>query len=121
MAGENKIFESFLPQLKKFIKSETVFGEPYTIGNVTMIPVNSVKVGFGFGGGDTMKKTDVGGGGGGVLLSPVAFIVVKGDDVTIHSLSAGTIENVIDKAPEVLDKVLSVFQKLKKKETPPQT
>lgn len=118
MESENKIFDSFLPQLKKFIKSETVFGEPYTVGNVTMIPVNSVKVGFGFGGGDTVKKSEISGGGGGVLLSPVAFIVIKGEDVTIHSLSAGTIENVIDKAPEALDKVLSVFQKLRKKETP---
>lgn len=114
MKSENTILNNFLPQLKSFIKSETVFGEPYTLGEVTMIPVNSVKVGFGFGSGDT-KGLDSSGGGGGVLLTPVAFLVVKDGDVSIHSLSAGTIENVLDKAPETLDKVISVFKKLQKK------
>ncbi|MCP4753175.1 MAG: sporulation protein [Proteobacteria bacterium] len=115
MEGENTILKDFLPQLKSFVKAETVFGDPFTIGNITMIPVNSVKVGFGFGTGDISKKSDGSAGGGGVLLTPVAFIVIKGDDVSINSLSAGTIENVLDKAPEALDKVISVLQKLKKK------
>jgi uncharacterized spore protein YtfJ len=114
MDSGKKILENFLPQLKSFVKSETVFGEPYNIGDVTMIPVNSVKVGFGFGSGDT-KTVDSSGGGGGVLLTPVAFIVVKGEDVTIHNLSAGTIENVLEKVPEAVDKFISIFQKLQKK------
>lgn len=114
MDNEKTILNNFLPQLKSFVKSETVFGEPYTIGDVTMIPVNSVKVGFGFGAGDT-KGLDSSAGGGGVLLTPVAFIVVKDGDVQIHSMSAGTIENVLDKAPETLDRVISVFKKLQGK------
>ncbi len=111
---ENTILSSFLPQLKSFIKSETVFGEPYNVDDVTMIPVNSVKVGFGFGSGDA-KAIDSAGGGGGVLLTPVAFIVVKDGNVSIHSLSGGTIENVLEKAPETLEKLISIFQKLKGK------
>ncbi|MBT3225320.1 MAG: sporulation protein [Deltaproteobacteria bacterium] len=114
MDSEKTILNNFLPQLKSFVKSETVFGEPYNIGEVTMIPVNSVKVGFGFGSGDT-KTIDSSAGGGGVLLTPVAFIVVKGEDVSIHNLSAGTIENVLEKVPEALDKFISIFQKLQKK------
>ncbi|MBU2512965.1 sporulation protein [bacterium] len=115
MEDQKSVLDSFLPQLKSFIKSETVFGEPFNIGNVTLIPVNSVKVGFGFGAGDNKNKVEGSGGGGGVLLTPVAFVVVKDDDVSIHSLSAGTIENVIDKAPEALDKIISVFQKIRNK------
>ncbi len=114
MKSENSILDNFLPQLKNFVKSETVFGEPYIVGEVTMIPVNSVKVGFGFGSGDT-KGLDSSGGGGGVLLTPVAFIVIKDGQVSINSLSAGTIENVLDKAPETLDKLISVFKKLQGK------
>lgn len=114
MDSEKTILNSFLPQLKSFVKSETVFGEPYVMGDVTMIPVNSVKVGFGFGSGDT-KTVDSSGGGGGVLLTPVAFIVVKGEDVSIHNLSAGTIENVLEKVPEALEKLISLFQKLQRK------
>ncbi len=113
MGSEKSILDNFLPQLKSFIKSETVFGEPYVLGEVTLIPVNSVKVGFGFGAGDASKKIDGTGGGGGVLLSPVAFVVVKDGDVSIHSLSAGTIENVMDKAPETLDRLLNIFKKVK--------
>ncbi len=120
MESEKKnILNDFLPKLKNFIKSETVIGDPYTIGDVTLIPINSVKVGFGYGGTDFNKKTDSQGGGGGVLLTPVAFIVAKGDDVSIHSLNAGTIENVMTKVPEVVDKFISVFQRTQKKDKAP--
>lgn len=119
MEYEKTILKDFIPQLKSFVKSETVFGEPYSVGKVTMIPVNSVKVGFGFGSGDMAKKFDSSAGGGGVLLTPVAFIVIKGDDVSIHNLGAGTIEGILEKAPATLDKIISVFQNLQKKNKSP--
>jgi len=115
MEEKKDLLKDFIPQLKSFVKSETVFGEPYKIGDVTLIPVNSVRVGFGFGTGEIIKKTDSAGAGGGVLLTPVAFVVIKDGNISIHSLSGGTIENVIEKAPEALDKVLSIVQKLGKK------
>lgn len=115
MESGKSILDSFLPQLKSLIKSETVFGEPYTIGEVSIIPVNAVRVGFGFGEGDASKKIDGSGGGGGVLMTPVAFLVVKDDDVSIHSLSAGTVENIIDKAPEALDRFINIIQKVRNK------
>ena len=40
---------NFIPQLKDFVKSETIFGEPMKVEEITIIPVHSVKVGFGFG------------------------------------------------------------------------
>ncbi len=117
MEEKKSVLESFLPQLKSLIKSETVFGEPYNVGDITIIPVNSVRVGFGFGDGASQKamQSNGTGGGGGVLLTPVAFLVVKDGDVSIHNLSAGTIENVMDKAPETLDRVLNLFQKVRSK------
>ena len=116
---KKNILNDFLPKLKSFIKSETVIGEPYAVGEVTLIPVNSVKVGFGYGGADFNRKSDSLGGGGGVLLTPVAFIVVKGDEVSIQSLSTGTIENVMSKVPEVVDRFVTIFQKAQKKESAP--
>jgi len=114
--NKNNVFKDFLPQLKSFVKSETVFGEPYNIGETTIIPVNSVKVGFGFGGGEFSKKSaESSGGGGGVLLTPVAFLVVKGDDVSVTNLNSGNIENIMLKAPEFLEKFISVVQKFQKK------
>ena len=115
MEEKKDLLKEFIPQLKSFVKSETVFGEPYQVGEVTLIPVNSVRVGFGFGTGEITKKTDSAGGGGGVLLTPVAFVVVKDGNISIHNLGGGTIENVIEKAPEALDKIVSIVQKLTKK------
>ncbi len=119
MESDKSVLENFLPQLKSFIKSETVFGEPYSIGEVTLIPVNSVKVGFGFGAGDAGKKLDGTGGGGGVLLTPMAFVVVKDGDVSIQNLSAGSIENIIDKAPDALERLMKIIQKVRSKPNSP--
>ncbi|OGG95398.1 MAG: hypothetical protein A2527_07725 [Candidatus Lambdaproteobacteria bacterium RIFOXYD2_FULL_50_16] len=116
MEPKDGIFGDFLPQLKNLIKSETVFGEPYEIGGISIIPVNSVKLGFGFGGGSEDKK-DGQGGGGGVVLSPVAFLVVKDGEVSIHNLSAGSVENIMLKVPEMLEKVAGLFERAGKKKT----
>ena len=112
----NNIMNDFLPKLKNFIKAETVMGEPYVAGNVTLIPINSVKVGFGYGGAGSEKKSDSLGGGGGVLLTPVAFVIIKDGDVTIHSLNSGTIENVMTKVPDVVEKFIGILSKLQNKE-----
>ena len=120
MSTENSnFFEQFLPQLKSFVKAETVFGEPYQVGEVTLIPVNSVKVGFGFGGGK-LEKSDNQGGGGGVLLTPVAFLVIKNGDVSLQSLSSGTIENVMSRVPDVVERFLKMMGKEPAPPPPPE-
>ena len=116
------MLHDFLPQLKNLIQSETVFGDPCQVGEVTIIPVNSVKIGFGFGDGETPKgsgKTGSGGGGG-IVLSPEAFLVVKDGEVSIHTLTSGSIENIMDRVPGVIDRLASVFDKVvnKKKAEP---
>ena len=115
MEDKKNMLDEFLPQLKSFVKAETVFGEPYNIGEITLIPVNSIKVGFGYGSGSMTKNLDSTGGGGGVLLTPVAFLVIKEGGVSIHNLNSGTIENVMEKFPDVVDKLGSLFQKFQKK------
>ncbi len=111
MSEQNgNLFEQFLPQLKNFVQAETVFGEPYKVGDVTLIPVNSVKVGFAFGGGKVEKK-DSQGGGGGVVLTPVAFLVIKEGNVTVQGLNAGSLENVMNRVPDVLEKFMKILNK----------
>jgi len=121
MTEPNKsMLNDFLPQLKSLIQSESVFGEPYQVGEVTLIPVNSVRIGFGFGGKDLERdpsKTGSGGGGG-VVLKPEAFLVVKDGDVSIHTLASGSIENIMDRVPTVIDQLAKVFEKVTKKPKP---
>lgn len=101
----------FIPQLKDFVKSETVFGDPIKVAETTLIPVHSVKVGFGFG--DVKKENSA--GGGGVVLTPIAFIVIQKDIVTIHSMATGNIENLLEKIPNFLERSYSFVEKVLKK------
>ena len=113
------ILKDFIPQLKELVKSETVFGEPYTVNDVTLIPVNSVKIGFGFGDSGVVKVNSSGGGGG-VLLTPVAFIIIKDGMVTLQNLQAGNIENTLEKIPDFIEKLYNIWKKTfdkKEKET----
>ncbi|RDI55219.1 spore germination protein GerW family protein [Nocardia mexicana] len=57
-----------------------VFGDPITVGGVTVVPV--ARAGFGFGGGAGRDSADGkggagGGGGGGVDVRPVGFIEIR--------------------------------------------
>lgn len=106
------LLKDFLPQLKNFIQSETVFGAPYEVGDVTIIPVNSVKVGFAFGDGKVVKNNKGSAGGGGVLMKPVAFLIIRDGTVTLQNLQSGTIENVLEKVPDVLEKVTRLIKKM---------
>jgi len=121
MTDSNKgLLNDFLPQLKNLIQSETVFGEPYQIGEVTLIPVNSLRIGFGFGSKDLSNDPSKsgGGGGGGVVLTPEAFVVVKNGEVSIQTLGSGSIEHIMDRVPGVIDRLAQVFEKVTKKKKP---
>ncbi|MER6616731.1 GerW family sporulation protein [Streptomyces xantholiticus] len=64
---------------------QAVYGEPVTIGGVTVIPV--AEIAYGFGGGasrdTTAAKTgEGGGGGGGAAARPRGFIVIKDGTAT---------------------------------------
>jgi len=118
MDKKENIFQEFIPQLKNFVQSEMVFGKPYEMDGVTIIPVNSVKVGFAFGEGSGKnvpeKNSASGAGGGGVMVNPIAFIIVKDGEVSLHNITNGSIENIMDKIPDFLEKLLNLTKKIKK-------
>jgi uncharacterized spore protein YtfJ len=101
----------FIPQLKDFVQSETIFGDPVKLEEVTLIPVHSVKVGFGFG--DADKKNA---GGGGVVLTPVAFVVIQKGIVTIQTMESGNIEGLLEKIPNFLERSYAFVEKVMKKD-----
>ena len=70
------VIKTALDQLQYIAKTETVVGEPIKAGEVTLIPVSKVSIGFAAGGGGG-KETQAGSGagtGGGVNVTPIAFI-----------------------------------------------
>ena len=83
-----------IEQLFEKISVDTVFGKPIQEGDVTIIPVAEVGVGFGFGSGgrrateqqgDEAGHDQEGGGGGGGKATPRGFIKITQDGVFFES------------------------------------
>ena len=96
-------------ELEKFLTTKTVVGEPIVIGDVTLVPVQTVSFGYGSGGGEggDEKSKGVGGGGGaGANLRPIAIVAVKGTDVQVYTLGKkGLVDNIVAMIPEALSKI----------------
>jgi len=103
-----------------------VVGQPIVAGDVTLIPISRVSAGFGCGGTDisssdkTAKDSAVGGGGGaaGVNIDPVAFLVVRGDNVRLLPIlppATGAVDRAVELLPEVMDKITDFLDKRKEK------
>lgn len=75
------MLQSLHDNLASRAQVKTVFGEPITNGDKTIIPVARVMYGFGAGAGtggvgDKSAKGEGGGGGGGMRANPVGIFVV---------------------------------------------
>ena len=82
-----EILKISVTELEKYLTTKTVVGEPIVIGDVTLIPVQTVSFGYGSGGGEggDDKSKGVGGGGGvGANLRPIAIVAVKLDFDSQH-------------------------------------
>ena len=113
-----------MQKMREMIDANTIVGEPITTPDgITLIPVSKVSFGFVGGGSDfSQKSTKTGFGGGtgaGVNIIPVAFIVVKGGEVShlyVTPTPLTTVDRIIDTVPGVLDKVTDFFGKDKDEE-----
>ena len=106
-----------LEHIKEMIDVDTIIGDPIIISeNVRVIPISRVRMGFLAGGSDISAKiindNPFGGGTGGtIFISPIAFLVCKGDEVSILHLEKDThlFEKVIDVMPGLTNKISSLF------------
>ena len=86
----NRVLELLSGRVGAKAGTSAVFGEPVVRSGVTVIPVASVRWGFGGGAGTSSKggpdaDPDEGtGGGGAVLASPVGFIEVRDGSAVFH-------------------------------------
>ena len=115
------VMEAMYDKLDKFLKTETVIGEPMDFGKVKVVPI--VTASFGMGGGlgeDTKKdgKSEGGGGGLGCRISPTALLVITGDEeVELVQIDAKrSLDKLIDIAPELISRVES-FKNSSKNDT----
>ncbi|MCK4372007.1 MAG: sporulation protein [candidate division Zixibacteria bacterium] len=123
MANNNvvDILKGVVGELKEVARSETIIGEPVTVGDRTVIPVVKISVGFGAGGGqgeDEKSRSGFGGGGGGgTKIEPAAFIIIDDKGVSLLPVAKGKWDQIIDAIPGIAKKISKLKDKLKKEKT----
>jgi sporulation protein YtfJ len=128
-----QIIESALSKIGEVVDVNTVIGDPIILpGDVSIVPFSKVSVGFASGGTEFGGKNPqpegkayfAGGNGAGVTMTPLGFIVVEkgnarvvelGNPVTysapqdpVNRVLDG-INGVVDKAPDLLSKIMALF------------
>ena len=110
-----------MDNIKGMIDVNTIVGEPIiTPDGATVVPISRVSFGFGAGGSEfsanptDKKNTEAlfgGGSGGGATVRPVAFLIVKNDNIRVIPISntLSTVDRVVDMVPEAMDKFNNFF------------
>ena len=130
----SEIIKTALEGVKQPVDANTIIGEPMTVMEHTVIvPISKVSCGIATGGSDfggkkaDAKKNFGGGGGTGITVTPVAFLVINANgDVKMLNVgensgfasgkvadTLATVDGIIDKAPDMLAKIASLFKKKK--------
>lgn len=121
----NDLMETTMQKIRDMVEVNTIVGQPInTPEGVTLIPISKLSFGFASGGSDFIPKnhkpgdtnTFGGGSGAGVNISPVAFLIVKGDSVRLLPVdqpAASSVDRIIEMVPEVLGKVSDFLEKKK--------
>jgi sporulation protein YtfJ len=122
------LMEGTMRKIREMIDVNTIVGTPIqTPDGVTLIPISKVSFGFTAGGGEYTSKNHQtgspvqfgGGSGAGVNITPVAFLVVRGENAKIISVNqpaSSSADRIIESAPEVIEKILDLFKKKKGEE-----
>ncbi len=120
--------ENTLAKIKEMIDANTVVGSPITTPEgVTILPISKISIGFAGGGSDFVSKNankfdnPFGGGtGAGVNITPVAFLILRGDSVRMLPIAApvsNTADRVVEMIPDVLDKISAFIDSKKPSES----
>ena len=127
----NDLMGSTMERLRSMVDVNTVVGEPILAGEVTIIPVSMVNVGFASGGSDFASKNQRpeqdnsfgGGSGAGLKITPIGFLIVRGENVKLLPVMpppGGAIDRAVDMVPDLVDKVTSFMEKQQEKKDNPQ-
>ena len=116
----NSIMGTTMDKIRSLVDSQTIIGDPITVNDITIIPVSKVSFGLASGGSDFPSKdsgkTCFGGGGGaGATVTPVVFLVIKGNEVKLLNATetATPIEKAVSAVPTVVEKITELIKKNK--------
>ena len=95
-------------------------------GEITLIPVSKISLGFGTGGSEMGGKTPkvmgenpIGGGGGaGLKVTPVCFLVINAGMVKVLPVDTShetSLDRVVDLIPDVVNRIAGLVEEKKAK------
>ena len=115
------LMKTAMSSIKEMIDVNTVVGAPVEVQDGVVIPISRVSLGFAAGGGEyeaghhAVRDGEAGlpfggGSGAGVSVSPVGFLVVKGDDIRLLPVGANVVvDRLVDRAPELISQISSLI------------
>ena len=121
----SEMMSSSMSKIREMVDVNTVIGDPIVTGDgVTIIPVTKVSIGYGGGGSDFATKNYPahrdnafgGGAGAGVSITPVAFLIVRGENVRMLPVAepaSTSVDRLIEQLPDLIDKAQSFFESRK--------
>ena len=119
----NEMITSSMAKIKDMIDVNTVIGDPITTPDgVMLIPITKVSVGYGGGGSDFVTKNYPanrdnafgGGAGAGVTITPMAFVVIRGESVRMLPIAepaSTSVDRIVEMVPDILDRVEALLRK----------
>lgn len=125
----NEMMATTIQKIRELVDANTIIGAPIVANpETTLIPISKMSVGFGTGGGDFAGKNQKpgepnsfgGGGGAGVKITPVAFLVINGENVRLLPMTPPpdtTVDRLVELVPDLVDKVSDFFDKKPKEST----
>lgn len=124
----NELITTTIQKVREMLDANTVVGEPIKSGDITLIPVSKISMGFASGGSDLPAEKQKagsnnfgGGGGAGINITPIAFLIIHNDNVRLLGVGAAnnTLDRIVDMVPGVVDKVSGMIDDKKKKKEDP--
>lgn len=111
MTDLSNMLDKMTDFLKTEVKTETLIGNAFQMGEFTCVPIIKVGMGFGAGGGngtDPAKGSGEGAGGGaGLGMEPIGFMVTRGDTIQfIPTRTTGGLQAAIEKVPDLMEKFM---------------
>ena len=116
------MLENTITKIREMVDINSVVGDPIvTADGVTIIPISKISIGLGGGGSDFVSRhpnkqeNPFGGGvGAGIKVTPVAFMVIRGENVRMLPVAAApntTADRVVEMVPDLLDKLSAMIDK----------
>ena len=109
----NDLLDKVLNQLQKEVNTDTIIGKEFQLGEYKVVPV--MKVGMGFGGGIGNGKpaskpgSESGGAGAGFGITPVGFLITKGDEIKMLPASGSKgLSLMFEKLPDIMEKAVEL-------------